>query len=56
MASTATASKQADTFFNVFHLGRWHLEHKTWAGFIAAPHSVQRVAAVSITCSLADLS
>jgi hypothetical protein len=50
-AKAATISRQADTFFNVCHLGRWHLEHKTWAGFIAAPHSVQLVAPVSIMCS-----
>jgi hypothetical protein len=55
MASSATTSKQAETFFNVCHLGRWHREHKTWAGFIAAPHSVQLVATVSMMCSLAVL-
>jgi hypothetical protein len=52
MASKATTSKQAETFFNVCHLGRWHREHKTWVGFIAAPHSVQLVATVSMMCSL----
>jgi hypothetical protein len=46
MASRATMSKQAEIFFKVCHLGRWHREHKTWAGFIAAPHSVQLVAMV----------
>jgi hypothetical protein len=49
-------SKQAEIFFKVCHLGRWHREHKTWAGFIAAPHSVQLVATVSMICSLAGLS
>jgi hypothetical protein len=48
MARITTTNRQSDTFFSVYHLGRWHRGHNPRSGGMTAPHSVQLVEAVSI--------